>query len=241
MVLKKMKNKLSNKSYKYQALMDHPVHEDHRKARSKYSEAIIKVKKDHWDAFLEGMSHGEVWIANRYISSNASDSGKTCSPMLTQQHNDPSLPPMVASTNDKKSQMLAKLMFPIRPSGCTVRELEEDNQLPSPCGITEEQIQRHLARLSPFKAPRADKIPNIVLKKSAKLIIPYLLQIFRATLSLRTYASQWRDITTCILWKPGKPRYDIPKAYHPITLVNTIVKLLSSIVTDDIMHLAETH
>ena len=28
-VLKKMKNKLSNKFYKYRALTDHPVHEDH--------------------------------------------------------------------------------------------------------------------------------------------------------------------------------------------------------------------
>ena len=33
----------------------------------------------------------------------------------------------------------------------------------------------------------------------------------------------------------------MPKAYCPIALVNTIVKLLSSIVVEDILHLVETH
>ena len=159
------------------------------------------------------MSYGEVWITNRYISGKASDGGKTRTPTLTLQHSNSSLPPTVASTNEEKSRMLAKLMFPARPDGCVVPELEDDNQLPSPGSITEEQIQRHLTRLHLYKAPGADGIPNVVLKKSAELIVPYLLQIFKAALSLQTYASQWRDITTCVLRKPGKPRYDVPKAY----------------------------
>ena len=163
------------------------------------------MKKDHWDAFLEDMSYGEVWITNCYISGEASDRGKTRIPTLTLQHSTPSLLPTVASTNEEKSHMLTKLMFPTRPDGCVMPETEDNNQLPSPGSITEEQIWRHLARLHPYKAPRADGIPNIVLKKSAELIVPYLLQIFRAALSLQTYASQWRDITTCVLWKPGKP------------------------------------
>ena len=132
-------------------------------------------------------------------------------------------------------------MFPARPDGCIVPEMEDNNQLLSPGSIMEEQIWRHLTRLHPYKAPGADGIPNIVLKKSAELIVPYLLQIFRVALGLQMYASQWRDITTCVLRKPGKPRYDVPKAYQPTALVNTIAKLLSSIVTEDMTYLAETH
>ena len=204
---------LSNESYEYHALMDHPVHEEHRKIQLDYSVAILKAKKDHWDAFLEDMSYREVWMANHYISGKASYRGKTHIPMLTLQHSDPSLLPTVASTNEEKSRMLTKLMFPARPDGCVVPETEDDNQLPSPGSIMEEQIWRHLTRLHPYKAPRVDGIPNVVLKKSAELIVPYLLQIFRDALSLQTYAGQWRDITTCVLQKPGKPRYDVPKAY----------------------------
>ena len=39
----------------------------------------------------------------------------------------------------------------------------------------------------------------------------------------------------------GKPRYNIPKAYRPVALVNTMAKLLSSIVAEDIVYLAEKH
>ena len=89
--------------------------------------------------------------------------------------------------------------------------------------------------------PGADEILNIVLKKSAELITLHLLQIFRAVLNLHVYPSQWKDIIMCVLRKPGKLRYNVPKVYYPITLVNTIAKLLSSIVVEDILHLVETH
>ena len=37
-----------------------------------------------------------------------------------------------------------------------------------------------------------------------------------------------------MLCKPGKPRYDIPKAHQPIALMNTLGKLLSVIVAEDL-------
>jgi len=39
----------------------------------------------------------------------------------------------------------------------------------------------------------------------------------------------------------GKPRYDIPKYYHPITLLNMMAKLLTSIVAEDMLHLMEKY
>ena len=239
--LKGKKNKLSNMSYKYRALPSHPVHEEHRAIRRLYSEAITTAKREHWASFLEGLSYGEVWTANRYISNEVTDGSKTRIPTLTLQSADPSVPPVVASTNEEKSVMLAGLMFPAKPSSCAVAATEYEDQLPTPQRITEDQIRRHIAHLSPYKAPGADEIPNVVLKMCAELITPYLLQIFQAALELRVYADQWRDITTCVLRKPGKPRYDIPKAYRPIALVNTIAKLFSAIVAEDIIHLTETY
>ena len=44
-----------------------------------------------------------------------------------------------------------------------------------------------------------------------------------------------------MLWKPGKLRYDVPKAYQPITLFNTLAKLLSSIIAEGLSYLMETH
>ena len=44
-----------------------------------------------------------------------------------------------------------------------------------------------------------------------------------------------------MLQKPGKPCYDIPKAYQPIALLNTVAKLLYSIVAEEITHMVEKH
>ena len=60
-------------------------------------------------------------------------------------------------------------------------------------------------------------------------------------LSLNIYPDQWREIETCVLRKPGKLRYDIPKAYCPVALVNMIAKLFSSVIVEDITYLMEEH
>ena len=109
--------------------------------------------------------------------------------------------------------MLMKLMFPSKPNGLQAPSEDYADQLPPPAEITEGQVRRHVVKLSPHKTPGADGIPNIILKMNVDIILPYLLQIFQATLTLGVYAHQWKDIVTCVLCKPGKLRYDIPKAY----------------------------
>ena len=94
-----------------------------------------------------------------------------------------------------------------------LEEADYDNPLAEPCEINEDQLQQHLARLSAYKALGVDSIPNVILKKGADYIIPYLLQIYRAALSLGLYPTPWSEILTCVLRKPGKSRYDMPKSY----------------------------
>ena len=103
------------------------------------------------------------------------------------------------------------------------------------------QLRRCVARLSPYKAPGEDGIPNVVIKESLDLIAEYLLEIFQATFTLHTYSNRWQVWDTIILRKPGKPRYDIPKAHQPITLMNTLGKLLSSLVAEDLSFMCEQY
>ena len=79
-------------------------------------------------------------MANQYISGENTDSSKTCIPTLMQQPTDPNLPLTVASTNEQKSLMLMKLMFPPRPADCGGLLEEFNDQLPAPPTITEAQI-----------------------------------------------------------------------------------------------------
>ncbi|KAG2744653.1 hypothetical protein P692DRAFT_201660526, partial [Suillus brevipes Sb2] len=46
---------------------------------------------------------------------------------------------------------------------------------------------------------------------------------------------------TIVLRIPGRADYSIPKVYHPITLPNTMAKILFSCVADALIYIAEQH
>lgn len=65
--------------------------------------------------------------------------------------------------------------------------------------------------------------------------------IFRATFTLGIYPEEWKKFSTIVLCKPGRPDYSLPKAYHPIMLLDTMAKILSSCVADNLVYIAEQH
>jgi hypothetical protein len=111
------------------------------------------------------------------------------------------------------------------------------------CGntITREQIERQLRRIKPYKAPGPDGIPNIVLTKCADLLLDRLLQIYKAIYDKKLHYDPWKNFTTVVLRKPGKPRYDVPKAYRPIALLNTMWKVLTATVAEHLTYYTEKY
>ena len=111
-----------------------------------------------------------------------------------------------AATNEEKSKAFIKSMFPGKPTSCSV---PTDYSYPALLllrgSISEGQVRRHLAKLSPHKATGTDGIPNVVLKECADALVPYLVHIFQAMFRLQVYYGQWKEIVTCVLRKPGKP------------------------------------
>jgi len=65
--------------------------------------------------------------------------------------------------------------------------------------------------------------------------------IYKAIFKHRLSYKPWKTFTTVILHKPGKPRYDVPKAYRPIALLNTMWKVLTAIIADQLTHISEKH
>ena len=113
--------------------------------------------------------------------------------------------------------------------------------IPDPPQITKAQIENQVRRLSPYKAYGSDDIANVVLQRCLDLIILHLLHIFQATLKLGADYGPWKESITVVLRKPGKPNYEMPKAYWPIVLLSTIAKVLTAIVVTEITRLAEQH
>jgi ribonuclease HI/exonuclease III len=238
--LRKETGKLSRKAYKLRSRPDHPIHEELTKTRRKYDKTIQYSKQHHWRDWLEKASDPDLWTAHKYISAPAGDGGKTRIPNLTVQGPEGE---HVHSTNQDKGEALAKAFFPKKP------QLENNDQgdevTPAPVckadPISKEQIRKHIAQLKPFKAPGPDGIPNIVLIKCADILIDRLWRIYSAIVERGLYYTPWKAFTTIVLRKPGKPRYDVPKAYRPIALLNTLSKVLTSIIAEQLTFFSEKY
>jgi hypothetical protein len=141
-----------------------------------------------------------------------------------------------------KSKALAQAFFPPPPATSTV---PQGFNYPDPvmpfAPITEEQIERAIANTSSYKAHGPDGICNIVFKRASSILTPYLTFLFNAVFTLNTYCNSWREFTTVVLRKPGKADYTVPKAYCPIALLNTMCKLLTAIIAEQVTLLTERH
>ena len=80
-----------------------------------------------------------------------------------------------------------------------------------------------------------------MLTKCAEILTERLLSIFVAMFECTLIYKPWKTFTTVVLRKPGKPRYDIPKAYQPIALLNMMWKALMAIVADQLTFATEKY
>jgi ribonuclease HI len=236
--MKKELNKLRSDSYRLRALTNHPAHRLMRDASNRYGEEIISAKRQHWSSYLEDMDASGIWTANRYLKDPVGDGGNPRIP--TMMTTDEEGRQIETNENQSKATLFAKTFFPPPPATTNIpQNYQYPAPLPDPPPITRCQIERQIRRLSPYKAYGPDEIPNIVLQRCLDLIIDYLYHIYRAIIKLSAYYNPWREFTTVVLRKPGKPNYQTPKAYRPIALLSTLAKVLTAIVAEDISRLVE--
>ena len=234
-------NRLRADSYKLRTLTNDPSHRKLRRKSNQYGKAIITAKRAHWSDYLENMMANEIWTANKYIKSPIGDGGAPRIPTLKVKNDNGTTTEV--NDNEEKAKTFAKTFFPPPPA-----QAEQDAQqdayqdpLPNPPPPNIQQIERIIKKLSPYKVPGPDGIPNIVLQKCFNILANHLLFIYQAILELEEFYDPWREFTTIVLRKPDKPNYEIPKAYRPIALISTMAKVLTAIVAENISHLVELH
>jgi len=140
----------------------------------------------------------------------------------------------------RKGGLILKCVFSSQTSavdGSQRLPVSHTNVKPPP--ISKAQLRQQIERLSPYKASGPDGIPNVVLQKSVNLIEDYLLQIYQAVIWTGAYVDAWREFTTIVLRKQGKPSYKDPKAYRPIALLSTLSKVFTAIIAKNVMRMVE--
>jgi hypothetical protein len=107
--------------------------------------------------------------------------------------------------------------------------------------ITELEIQRSLKAANGSTAPGEDGLPTLVWKQLWRHLKVYITGIFTASVNLGYHPKRWRSAKIVVLRKPKKPEYSVPGAYRPISLLNTLGKLLEAVMARRLSYLAEKH
>ena len=197
------------------------------------------TRNQDWTDWLEAASQQDLYIVNKYIMNKPTDYSNARVPSLYTTTNNL---PNTADDNPSKAAALAEFFFPPPPA---FSHVPPDANYPPPLkGIhffSRARIRQVIGSLSPYKAPGPDQIPNVVLIKCCDTIIDHLFFIFRAVIELNVYHPRWLESTTLVLWKIGKPSYDVAKSYRPIGLLDTIPKVFLMLCAKHISYLAEKH
>jgi hypothetical protein len=105
--------------------------------------------------------------------------------------------------------------------------------------ITSEELRNATKKLSQNKAPGHDGIPNEIWKIISLKHSNILLQIFNNALETGTCPSSWSEIVVCPIHKKGDQSQ--PVNFRPISLVPTILKLLTTILTTRLQDWCDEH
>jgi len=146
--------------------------------------------------------------------------------------------------NPTKTQILAGKFF---PEGGQADLSDINNEMPVnhmlniSSTISAEQIEQAIHRLPNGKVSGPDNIPNEVLKVVAPLIKENLAQAISKCFTKGATPRSFRESITVVLRKKRKKNYSLPSSYRPITLENTITKLMKKLVTERIANTTEVH
>jgi len=163
----------------------------------------------------------------------------------------PQFPPLIRMRNAGEEQLestfagkveiFKEQFFPPSPEAdlSDIADYSYQQQIEQDATITEEEIQRAIRKQGPNKAPGPSQIPNLAIQLGEELLLPHLKSIFSACVSQGFHPRSFKSANTIVLKKPGKGDYRVPKAYRPIALLDTIGKVLESIIARRISDLAE--
>lgn len=95
--------------------------------------------------------------------------------------------------------------------------------------VTEQTTRMAVASFDRYKAPGIDGIIPAFLQEGIDIIIPKLIAIFRASISLGYIPKPWRKAKVVFIPKPGKKDQTNVKSYRPISLTSCLLKTLEKI------------
>ena len=102
-------------------------------------------------------------------------------------------------------------------------------------------LQAVIQKLLNGKSPSLDSLLNEVIKNLKELIVKDLATIISHYFEAGTLLLCMQESTTITLYKESKKDYSILGSYHPITLKNSLAKLIEKVLAVVITEAAEEY
>jgi hypothetical protein len=102
--------------------------------------------------------------------------------------------------------------------------------------FNEEEITPLIKATSNKSAPGSSGIDWSLLKKGWDAVKDHLIDVYNACLVLGYHPPVWKEAKVVAIPKPDKPDYSLPKAHRPISLLETMSKLLEKAVAKRMQH-----
>jgi ribonuclease HI/exonuclease III len=220
---------------RWQRLMDDESQEEYRKTMRQKKNAILQANRnDHRERVSEVDSPVSLWKLANWVKNR--DKPKTAfTPDIVYQGRR-------ITEWEQKADVFAATFFPAPPPA----ELDDIPRytyppyVPSP-DITEEEVRQAIQGSAADRAPGPDQISNKVLKAAGEHLTQPLQKLFNACVQAEYCPKYFKHSTTIVIPKPGKTTYKEPKSYRPIALMNTIGKIMDSIVARRLQYYAEKY
>jgi hypothetical protein len=206
------------------------IFDDMRERRRAWTRTIEKAKISHWKQFLDEAGEGRLWKAATYMKPRDSWG---CIPTLRVGDRE-------VADNREKAQAFMDSFFP------TMAPPQEESPAHAPTEIpwqpiSKLEISRSLKAAKSSTTPGEDGLPTLIWKRLWTYLGDIITRIFTTSIDLGYHPKRWRNARIVVLRKPGKPDYSLPGAYRPISLLNTLGKLLEAVMARRLSYFAEQY
>lgn len=136
------------------------------------------------------------------------------------------------------TDLLADCFF-ARDLGTTPPHFDDDPPPRPTCPfapITKDKVFALLAHTKNTSTPGSSGIGWDLLKQGWSHIDDTLTEVFNACITLGYHPATWKSAVVVVIPKPDKPDYTQPKAHRPISLLETMSKLLEKIIAQRFQH-----
>ncbi|KAB5587958.1 Reverse transcriptase from mobile element jockey protein [Ceratobasidium theobromae] len=194
---------------------------------------IHKAKRSFFDEVCSTARPDNIWSINQWYR------GRKSHGLPTLRKPDGTL----ATTNSEKSEVLHSTFFPFtpgQPTGASIEAVTQHDELAFP-PISWSEIATNLASCSNKSAPGAHGTNYWVLRWAFAVRGDLIEALYNAMLTLEYHPACLKNALITPIPKPNKFDFASPKAYRPISLLETLSKLFEKIMAARFTALSGLH